>query len=78
MSAFNRLFDSTGDRALKSANRLKLDIWRKESGDVCAEYEIRGAIGSICTDDEDEGGVKEPTDLELIRQLLERFQRRED
>jgi len=71
----NRLFDSTGDKALKSANRLKLDIWREDDGNVYAEFEVHGCIGSWGgrDDDDDDGGLKERADLSLVRELLQRF-----
>lgn len=68
-----------GEQALEHCDRLKIDIWKKEDGDVCACYEIHGSIGSLCDDDdEDDGGLaKEPTDLSLVFNLLRRMQQRE-
>ena len=75
MSHYNRLFDSTGEKALNSANRLKLDIWKDDAG-TYVEYEIHGSIGDLgCRDDE--GGLKEAADLSLLRELLERFERKD-
>lgn len=76
MSHYNRLnFDSIGERALKNAHRLKFDLWRRDNGQICAEFELHGSVGDDFGDDDDGGGgAKEPADLRLLFELLERFQ----
>ena len=59
----------------KGLQLIELDLWKEESGNEVASFELHGSIGDWESDDEDEGGLREPTDLSLLRDLLERFQR---
>jgi hypothetical protein len=69
---------SVGDRALERCSRFKIDVWKEDSGNVVVGFELHGSIGQFDDDDdEDEGGLKERTDLSLIGELLERFQRKD-
>jgi hypothetical protein len=54
---FNRLplFQSTGDRALAAAHRLKLDLWRSEPdedgpGKTTIEFELHGTLDASDSD----------------------------
>jgi hypothetical protein len=75
MNFTNRFNESVGECALEQCSHLKVDIWKQDGGNVVASFELHGSIGEWDDDDEDEGGVAEQTDLSLLRDLLERFQR---
>jgi hypothetical protein len=84
MSHFtNRFSESVGERALQNCAEFKLHVWKQSNGNVVADFKLCGTLGKFSFDDDDdeeEGGaaiVREPTDLSLLRDLLDRFQRKD-